>query len=473
MLKVRNARLAAVASFVLVAAVAAGCSSSGATPVPSKPAGPPASTQPSAVPSSGADTPAPTLAPGQLPMALGKAAHAAPAPDHGQAAAAELNDFGFDLLRKLDANGNLVASPASIALALGMVRPGAKGQTAAEMDKVLHGFGGDGSASEISALLSTYAAQTQYFDANGVPIPLDQRGKVQPAIELDVADEAFVQKDLNLEVAYLDALRSGFNAGIALVDYKGATEAARLLINSWASTQTKGRIPNILGKGDIDSMTRLVLVNAIYLKAAWDSPFDPSKTTNKTFTTADGASKQVPTMAITNDFQYGAGAGYKSITLPYTMNGMSMTIVVPDDMAAFTAGLSAKSFASIVAAEQKAEVDFTMPKFSLETRVSLSQTLAAMGMPTAFDAGAADFTGMTKDMPPLYIGNVIHQANIDVVEEGTTAAAVTAVVMTAEAMPQEPQKVTLHVDKPFLYFIQDSASNSLLFMGRVNDPTAK
>ena len=141
--------------------------------------------------------------------------------------------------------------------------------------------------------------------------------------------------------------------------------------------------------------------------------------------------------------------------------------------ASFVAGLSGSGMQSIVSSEQNREVDFTLPKFSLEMRISLAQTLAAMGMPTAFDPTTADFTGITKDTPPLVIGNVIHQANIDVVEKGTTAAAVTAVVMAAGAMPQEAEKVTFHVDKPFLYFIQDSTSHSVLFMGRVNDPTTK
>jgi len=452
----------------LAAIVVAGCSSAAVSPTPN---GPQPTNQPA--PSGNSPTAAPTTGSDGLTLAVGRSTLADPAPDRGQAAAAEINDFGFDLLRALDSKGNLVASPASIALALGMVRPGAKGQTATEMDKVLHGFGAAGSESEIAALLQTYGAQTVYVDSNGMTVPADQHGTLDPAVELDVADQAFIQEDLNVEMAYLDELHSGFNAGVALVDYKHQLEPARQLINKWASDQTKGRIPTILEKGDIDESTRLVLVNAIYLKAAWETEFDASQTANRTFTTADGTAEQVPTMAIDASYQYGAGNGYQSVTLPYTLGNMSMTIVEPDDMAAFVKGLTADSLASLIASQSKAEVDLTLPRFSIQTRIGLAKTLEAMGMPTAFDSTKADFTGITTDRPSLYIGNVIHEANIDVVEKGTTAAAVTAVVMEAGAAPAQPQKATFHVDKPFLYFITDRTSGSVLFMGRVSDPASK
>jgi serpin B len=456
----------------LIAVVVAGCGSAAATPSPS-PVGPGPSLQSNPAPTAGgSQTAYPTLAPGDLTIARGNAAPAAPAADRGAAAAAQINDFGFDLLRRLDAKGNLVASPMSIALALGMTRPGAKGLTATEMDKVLHSFGADGQSAEIQALLTELASQNVYLDADGAPIVPPDPAKASPAVELSIADEAFVQKDLKLEDAYLNSLTSSYNAGVALVDYKNATETARKLINGWASDQTRGRIPNILNEGDIDTSTRLVLINAIYLKAAWDNEFDPSKTADRPFTTAAGTPTNVPTMAIDAHFNYAEGTGYRAIDLPYTLDGLSMTVVVPDDMASFIAGLSDAQFRSIVGAESNADVDFQLPKFSLETRVSLVSALSAMGMPTAFDPSAADFSGMTTQ-EPLYIGNVIHQANIDVVEEGTTAAAVTAVVMAAGAAPAQPRKVTFHVDKPFLYFIHDNRSGAVLFMGRVDDPAAK
>ncbi len=230
----------------------------------------------------------PSGAPSELEMAVGHGASLAAAGDGGALAATQINDFGFDLLRHLDSKGNLVASPTSIALALAMARPGAKGQTAMEMDNVLHGFGADGLANETRALLETLARKTIYLNTTGAPMATPASSSPEPAVELDISNQAFIQKGYDFEAAYLDALSSSFNAGVGLVDYKRDPEAARVVINRWASEQTKGRIPSILNKGDLDNLTRLVLVNAIYLKAAWADEFDPKETADRPFTTAAG-----------------------------------------------------------------------------------------------------------------------------------------------------------------------------------------
>ncbi len=466
----------AFASLGLIAVIAAGCNAAAASPTPA-PIGPAPSPTPlqSITPAPSAGNPAtsvPTLAPGKLQMAYGDAKPVQPAPDRGSAAATQLNDFGFDLLRRLDPSANLVASPASIALALGMVRPGAKGLTAAEMDQVLHSFGAPGQEAEIRALLAELDSQTVYLDSNGLPIASPDPAKDTPAVELDVSNQAFAQKDYEFEAAYLDSISSGFNAGVGMLDYKRNPEAARLLINKWASDRTRGRIPNILQPGDVDTLTRLVLVNAIYLKAAWASEFDPKDTADRPFTSAAGALEQVPTMALDGRFRYAAGPGYRAVELPYSMDGLAMTIVLPDEMASFTNGLTAARLADIVAAESEREVDLWLPKFSIDTRIELTSLLSAMGMKLAVDPDKADFSGITTQ-EGLYISKVVHQANIDVVEQGTTAAAVTAVVMSAGAAPPQLGKVQLHLDKPFLYIIRDTHNGAVLFMGRVNDPAAK
>jgi serpin B len=437
----RNGARATAMSVVLLAAWAAGCAAS-ATPRP---------------------------AAAELAIARGSAPLAIPAYDQGVAAATEIDDFGFDLLRHLDATGNLVASPASIALALGMVRPGAGGGTAAEMDEVLRLFGAVGQEPEIRALLTALAAQNTY-EAPGESSATSPGPTVDPrTVELNIADEAFVQKDLALEPAYLDSLTSAYNAGVALVDYRNDSETARRLINGWASDQTRGRIPSILGPGDVDSSTVLVLVNAIYLRAAWNTPFEPEQTTDRPFATAGGETVQVPTMAIEEKYPYAEGAGYRAIDLPYSYGGLSMTVIVPDDMAAFTGTLTDARLKAILAAESEAEVDLQLPKFSTRTHLDLIPVLEAMGMKLAFDPGAADFSGIARQ--GLYISKVAHQANIDVVEDGTTAAAVTAVVAAVATEPPAPEKVTFHVDRPFLYFVHDNRSGTVLFMGRTDDPS--
>ena len=408
----------------------------------------------------------------------GSAPAMSPADDQGSAAAAELNDFGFDLLRHMDANGNLCTSPTSIALALAMVEPGAKGATAAEMSKVMHGFGADGQASEILALLRSLRSKTTYVDAQGssiLPGESPDPANPDPVVELNIANQAFLQKGLSFEQQYLDSLSAGFDSGIGVLDFQKDPQPSRLAINKWAGDQTKGRIPSILQPDDINEGTRFALANAIYLKAAWDDKFDKANTKSRDFTTAGGSKVSVPTMAADEHLAYSAGPGYRAVELPYSGGTMSMTIVVPDDMAAFVGVLSQAKLAALVAAESSYDVDFTLPKFSINTRFELGDALIAMGMPTVFSDGA-DLSGMAArgplDPDGLKIDKVIHQANIDVVEDGTTAAAVTVVVgAIAGAAPEQPPHVQFHVDKPFLYLIRDTESGAMLFLGRVDDPS--
>jgi len=413
---------------------------------------------------------------------MGKAGLLAPAADDGALAGSEINAFAFDLLRQLDPTGNLCASPTSVALALAMVRPGARGLTATQMDQVLHDFGTTGQASEIVALIKTLQSQTFYDDSNGLPpdpsASPSQAGQ-QPVVELDVSNAVFSQQGMSLEQAYLDALSSGFGAGVGLVDYANYPEAARQIINAWASERTKGRIPEVLQPGDITNATRIALANAIYLKAAWDNQFDPKATKTLPFTRSDGSRVSVPTMAMDQLLQYAAGKGYRAVELPMGghFNGaygtLSMTIVVPDDMTSFVNGLTTAELAGIVSGARAYDVDLTLPRFSAESRVDLADALKAMGMTALFDPDSADLSGITTD-ETLFIAKVIHEANIDVVEEGTTASAVTVASgeATAAGPGPTPPHVQLHVDKPFLYFIRETTTGAILFMGRVDDPSA-
>ena len=371
-----------------------------------------------------------TSAPGGFDTETGTAGVLSPAADGGTVAGSELNDFGLDLLRQLGSTGNLCASPASIALALAMVRQGAVGLTAAQMDNAMHDFGSAGQGAEIVALLHALQSQT-----TSVPVGLvdpeaspDATGKT-PVVELNVANEVFSQKGMNLKPAYLDALSSEFGAGVGLLDYINDPEGARQAINRWANDATKGRIREVLHPGDITPDIRIAIANAIYLKAGWSQPFDPSLTQPQPFTRADGSAVSVPTMAIESWLRYSAGAGYRAVDVP--MGGhygsLSMTVVVPDDMASFVSGLTAARLHAIDEASQTRDVSLTLPRFSAESRFNLSDVLKTLGMSALFDPATADLSGITSDQR-LYISNVIHQANIDVVEEGTTASAVTVIL---------------------------------------------
>jgi serpin B len=431
-------------------------------------------------------TPAPTawpsIAPADFQMARGSVSMARPAADKGAAAATRINDFGFDLFRHLDAKGNLCVSPTSIALALAMLRPGAVGTTGTQIDTVLHQFGGSGQSAEIVALLEQLHLQTIYGDEYGGPLDpgatADPSGNPNPLIELRVANQIFSQQGMNLEKGYLDAL-SSFGAGVGLLDFQKDPEAARLTINKWANYATRGRIPDVLQPGDVDAMSRIAIANAIYLNAPWEEPFDPDETKPLPFTTRAGTRVNVPTMSdYPGHIDYAAGTGYRAaqmwLSYPSTL---SVTIIVPDDMAAFTSSLTAAKLAGISTklAASPYVVSLWLPRFSINTRFELTDALESMGMTAVFSPNSSDLTGVTKDPQhlPLYLQRIVHQANIDVVEEGVQAAAVTVELGGMGGIGDEspPPHVDFHVDKPFLYLVREDESGAVLFMGRVDDPS--
>jgi serpin B len=403
--------------------------------------------------------PPPINDPAGIELARADVARAVASPSDANAAAASIDAFGLDLYRQLGAGGgNLVFSPTSVAIALALARAGARGETATEMDAVLHALGLEQQAAGLNALDLALAGRSGSF--------ADEAGKMHD-VTLRIANTPFAQRDMALEPAYLDALAGSFGAGLRLVDYAHDPEAARKLINAWVDVRTEHRIPELLAAGTIDDLTRLALVNAIYLKAAWATPFEPSLTKPGSFTRTDSSSIDVPMMHGGGPLPYAAGVGWRAVELPYIGGSLAMTVIVPDDLAAFESGFGAESLAQVISALETRSVDLTFPRFGLETQADLATILAALGMPRAFDPDQADFSGITT-AEQLYISAVIHQANIDVDEKGTEAAAATAVVMRATAEPAGP--VTMRVDRPFIFLLRDVPTGAVVFMGRVVDP---
>ena len=396
---------------------------------------------------------------GDIELARADIPRASAAPEDAAAAGSAINAFGLDLYRAV-ANGktNVVLSPASIALALAMARAGARGQTAAEMDAVMRAMASDEHAGWLNALDQALATRSGTFK--------DESGK-DLAVTLRVVNAPFAQRGTSLEPAYLEAVASRYGAGLRLVDYATATEQARKAINGWVDGQTERRIPEMLVPGILTTATRLTLVNAIYLKAPWLTPFPAETTKAGSFARADGSSVAVPMMATTASMRYAAGTGWRAVEIPYIGGSLAMTIIVPDDLATFEQALTPDRLTSISTGLADAEVSLTLPRFSIETKAELADVLATLGMPSAF-SDRADFSGITT-AEQLVISNVIHQANIDVDEKGTEAAAATAVVLRATAMPAEP--VTLSVDRPFLFALRDVPTGAILFLGRVADPS--
>jgi serpin B len=394
-------------------------------------------------------------------LATSQATRAAGSSNQAAQAAAAIDAFGFGFYdAALASGGNSVVSPVSIALALSMAQAGANGETATQMDKVLHSALGSGEGNGINSLDQALGRLSGTYQ---VPGESDQ------TLTLHIANAPFAQSGEQWQQAYLDTLATKYGAGVRLVDFKTDSTAAMNSINGWVADQTEKRIPKLLDS--LDASTRLVLVNAIYLKAPWLKQFDKSATADAPFTRPDGSQVSVPTMNVgLSEATYASGSGWQAVEIPYVNTSLAMTIVLPDDLATFEKGLDAARFGQITAALQGAQVELSLPRFKIETKSDLSTVLAGMGMPLAFDPDKADFSGMTAQ-ERLYVSKVIHQANISVDENGTEASAATAVVMAAGASPAA-QQVTFKVDKPFLFAVRDTSTGAILFLGRVTDPSA-
>lgn len=434
-------------------------------------------------------------------LAQADVARAPTDPKDAKTAAASITAFGLDLYRALLADPkldlgtkNVVFSPTSVALALGLARAGARGATAAQMDTVLHTSGWDALGAGLNALDQALAARNAVW----------QEGGATKRVSLQITNAAFGQRGWAIEQGFLDAIAAAFGAGLRLVDYLADPEGARVAINRWVSDQTAGRIPELLGPRDVTNLTRLYLVNAIYLKAEWEDWFDAARPAP--FTRLDGSRVQVPTMSQNGGqhVPYTRGTGWQAVELRYLgadyATPLAMTLIVPDDLVGFESRLSASQLERITTAlgtqrERLQEVttpqseqcepgtypyavELFMPRFSIDTKADLVPALASLGIGRAFEPDA-EFTGIHVPETPddrLYISNVIHQANIDVDEKGTEAAAATAVGMATTGGcggPAPVKVITLRLDRPFIFVLRDVETGAVLFMGRVTDPSVK
>ena len=433
----------------------------------------------------------------QLAMAVSDVARMPVGKGQAKAAANSITSFGLDLYRRLledpdRASGNAVFSPTSIALALGMARAGARGETAAEIDDVLHVSNADELLGGLNALDQALGARDATWQ--------DSEAKRQVALR--IANASFGQNGWTIEQAFLDALASTFGSGLHLVDYESDPEGARHAINGWVDQRTAGRIPDLLSPPDVTEATRLYLVNAMYLKAEWESWFDENRTEKASFTRLDGSKVDVDMMAhsfgaMDPVVPYARGSGWQAAELRYKAPPgappLAMTLVLPKDLPAFESTLDGALLSKIVTkldAERKSfsepecppefdagcypyDLELHLPRFSIDTRAELGELLAAAGMPRAFGA-TADFTGIhapESGEAPLFISAVIHQANIDVDEKGTEAAAATAVGMDTGGGPSALDSFTIRFDRPFLFLVRDVETGTILFMGRVVDPS--
>jgi len=373
---------------------------------------------------------------------------------------AALHGFAGDLHGALPANDNLVVSPYSVAVALGMTLAGASGTTAQEIRAVLR------ADDRFHAGLSALTAHVE-----GLAGRLERARGTTSEIALDTANQLFGQRGVRWEQEFLDVLAGEYGAGMRTVDFESAAEDARVLINAWVEERTHDRIADLIPEGVLDVLTRLVLVNAIYLKAPWEEPFTRHRTAPRPFRRLDGSTIDVDTMVGGVFGRLSAGDGWSAARLPYAGGRLAMTVVLPDAgrFADVDAAVGDGALPELLAEGRPTHLDVRLPRWTTRTGVELGAVLAGLGMPTAFNAATADFRSMTEDDLDLSIGAVRHQGFIAVDEDGTEAAAATAVAMRTTAMPVTQP---FHVDRPFLHVVHDVDHGTPLFLGRVLDPSA-
>src|SRR5574341_183891 len=311
------------------------------------------------------------------------------------------NTFALDLYQSLRQNdGNLIFSPFSLSIALAMTYAGARGETESQMTQTLH----------------FDLPQAQLHPAfNALDLQLVQRGqapsKDEQPLQLNIANSVWAEQTFSFLQAFLDTIAQNYGAGIQLADFLHQYEAVRKEINRWVSGQTKNKINDLIPEGVLDSSTKMVLVNAIYFKADWESQFDPADTKDAPFHLLDGSEVQVKMMS---NGLYGVpyirGDGYQAVELAYQGGTAAMDLILPDEgqFAEFEASLNSQKLDEILSRMQDTTLMLEMPKFNFEAEFDLKDQLSAMGMSEAFDPDRADFSGMTGARD-LFVSAVVHK----------------------------------------------------------------
>ena len=401
---------------------------------------------------------------------------------HGSAtfdlAAKATNELGVDLHRQLaTGNENLSISPYSIDSALAMTFAGADGETRTEMARVLH-FPNDG---DVPASFSALQQSLQQMSAKTAELAKESKkfGGPSEPITLNIANRLFAQKSYHFRETFLSLVKQNFGGAFEPLDFVADPAAATQRINKWVADQTRDRIRDLIPEGALDNTTRLVLANALYLKAPWANEFSQNATQSEPFFVR-GAPVDVPMMRKTDkNFGYARREGFTVVSVPYAGDELQFLVLLPDDIDGLRE-LESKMSGDMLAGFaklQKRDVDLHLPKFKLESpTITLAKQLEALGMKTAFDQpkGSANFDKIAPRTPSdyLYISQIFHKTFIAVDEKGTEAAAATAVAMLAGSALRSPPPppVEVKVDRPFVYAIQHVPSGVCLFLGSVTDP---
>lgn len=371
--------------------------------------------------------------------------------------------FAFTLYQQLandpQQGGNLFFSPLSISLALAMTYAGARGDTATEI---------------ANAMRFTLPQERLHPAFGWLDLELANRGQGaqgtggQP-FRLSLSNSLWGEQQASFETPFLDTLAQNYGAGIKLVDFMHSPDPSRIQINDWVAERTAQRIRGLLPSGSVDEGTRLVLVNAVYFNAAWQSQFSALSTMDAAFSRLDGATATVALMSQVGYFPYAEGSDYQAIELPYSGGDLAMLVVLPGTgrFSAFEQSFDDAKLTEIQSALTSRNVRLSLPKFKVEGGFSAKAALQALGMSAAFLPGAANFSGISTT-EAWNIADIVHKGFVEVDETGTEAVAATGVVAGTTSVP--PQPVLFRADRPFLFAIVDKPTNTLVFFGRFIAP---
>ena len=370
------------------------------------------------------------------------------------------NAFAFDLYANLtSAAGNIFVSPYSISSALAMAYAGARGNTEKQMAAAMHFSSDQKGFNEAFGKLQERLNEIQ------------EKGNVK----LSMANSLWMQKDYVFLPSFLELTEKNYAAAVERVDYKTEAEKARAAINQWVEQKTNDKIRNLIPAGAISQQTRMVLANAIYFKGPWATRFDSSKTATEPFWQNEKTSVKVKMMSLQEkSFRYGEDAGAQILDMPYAGNQLSMTILLPkkkNGMGEVETGLTATTFDSLVSKMRQKKVNVSLPRFTVSDEYRLGKILEKLGITDAFSE-AADFSGLCAS-GDVKISDVFHKAFVDVNEGGTEAAAASAVITTAASLQVPSAPVVFRADHPFLFFIRDTITGSILFMGKIMNPMSQ
>lgn len=379
------------------------------------------------------------------------------------------NTFAFDTFHQLrQGEGDLFFSPFSISQALGMTFAGARNDTEAQMQTVMHFDLGQEIHPAMNRLdleLASRAEGGEEWERGERPV-------------LNIANSIWAQQNYELLATFVATLIAQYGIEARRLDFGADPEAARQTINGWVSERTEERIEDLIPEDVLTADTRLVLTNAIYFKANWLSVFSEHATRDDTFHLLGGEDVLVPMMNKREHFQHLSNDTVQVVELPYEGRQLSMLVVIPQEghFEDVQAGLSPEGLTTWLNSLESGEVELALPKFRVESGFQLAEMLKALGMPIAFDPAAADFSGIATITTPadnLYISAVIHKAFIEIDEQGTEAAAATAVVIARAGsafVPDPPPPTPIRADRPFFVVIRDNPTGAILFLGRVMDP---